>query len=406
MLQAQTLKREKMYRFIGEDSVLQHQKERREDSTGALLSKKDYFYNGTLNQNPLWKEETANYSDGILTQYITTYPPNDEPNTERLETKYMKYVGNDDSCKTIWVRKYDFSGELLREDTSTYDKKNLLIKRCSYIFVGSTSLVCTNYKYNKKGLLCSEKEYIHWNTISIRGRAKEKKSVRGEYKYKYNKRGQRVSGKGTYRKAKYKEVKKYDEKGLLTYNLKSFQREEKTSKAALKKIKNDKRIADSTARKEGRISTDTTKQTNIKKVRIVADSSLQIYADGLLLEDIFVESNNRKRHLINTYDAKDLIKSEYRNSKNKVVELREFSYAEKGKLKQEKKQKFDEGGTLRYEVIYTFGDGEQLLTEEQTTQGRRISLISYTYDKPLRPTSKTTENAGGKVTERVYYAYE
>lgn len=382
MLEAQSLKREKMYRFIGEDSVLLHQKERREDSTGALLSKKDYFYNGTLNQNPLWKEETANYSAGILSQFITTYPQNAAPKTERLESKYMKYVGNDDSCKTIWLRKYDVLGELTREDTSTYDKKNLLIKRCSYVFTGSTSLLCTDYKYNKKGQLCREKEYIHWTTISMRGRAKDKKSLRADYKYKYNKRGQRVSGSGKFRTAKYKEIKKYDAQGLLAYSLKTFQKEEKLNKEAREKAKTK------------------------KKTQIVADSSFQVYNNGLLVEDVLVESNNRKRQLINTYNDKDLVKSEYFNSKNQVIERKEFSYAAKGKLKQEKKQKFDDSGTLRYEIISTFGDGGQLLTEEQTTQGRRISLVSYTYDEALRIRSKTTENAGGKIIERTYYAYE
>jgi YD repeat-containing protein len=370
-LSAQTTIKEIMFRFVGTDSVILHQKERQSDINGALTYKKEYFYNGVANQNALWREESALFVDNILTQNITYYTPNAEPTTEKLETKYLRYAADDDSCKIIWVRKYDNRGEPTKEDTCTYDKKGNMVKKCSYVFTGSTSLICESYTYDKKGNLRTTKAYTHWNTVNMRGRAATKKSLRASYKYKYNSRQQITKGQGKIFKAKYNEIHLYDKQGLPTLEEKTILRKQK-------------------------ISEEDRKKNNLKKKYIeVKDQTRSTYIDGRLLEDILIESNNVKRHQINTYNDTLLVSTIYKNKKDIVIEKTNYNYSAQAKLQTKVKEKYDEQGVLRYTVNFEYDAQGNLISEVQSANGRIVSNFEYTYDAQNRMTSKILYNAAG-----------
>jgi YD repeat-containing protein len=381
VVQAQTTSKEISFRFAGADSVLLYQKERRIDAQGALTYKKEYFYNGVANQNALWREESAVLSDNILTQTNTYYTPNTEPTTEKLETKYLRYAADDDSCKIIWVRKYDNIGELVKEDTCTYNKKGYLSQKCSYVFTGSTSLVCEVYRYDKKGNRRRTKIYSHWNTVNMRGRADSKKSLRANYKFKYNSRQQITKGKGKIFKAKYNEIHLYDKKGLPTLEEKTLLREQK-------------------------ISEEDRKKNNLKQKFIeVKDQTRTTYLDGRMLEDILIEGNNKKRHQINSYQDTLLVTTVYKGKNDVVIEKITHNYSPQAKLQTKVKEKYDEQGILRYTINYEYDAQGNLVRETQTSNGRSISTYEYTYDAQNRMISKILYNAAGMRVELTLISY-
>lgn len=386
-VQAQQTVKEVARRYAKGDTILVHQKERRSDAQGRLLYKKEYYYTMQQNMNALWKEETAlfNAQDSTLTQTKTYYRIDAEPTSERLVMKYARYHANDDSTLLLNAQHLDAVGEPLKEDIFTYNKKGQLSQKCAYSYTGTTSLVCDVYDYNGKGLLKRNRAYTKWNTVGMRGLAKEKKTLRADYKYRYNKRGQLTRGKGKFFKRQYLEICRYHPDGTKSYHLTQFTREEKLSKEVREK-------------------------NNIKaKSQTLVDSHRWTYnAKGRLLEDQTIEGNISRRWVINEYTADTLLRSTIiKGKKDVIVERQTFERdAATGTLRSKTTEKFSDDGALRYTVKAECDAKGNIIRELQTIGERKVSTTVYELDAQGRITRQQISGATDQLIEEVLFTYE
>ncbi len=395
-LQAQQTVKETARRYVKGDTILVHQKERRTDASGRLLYKKEYYYTMHQNMNSLWKEETALFieKDSTLTQTKTYYKVDAEPTSEKLLMKYLRYDANDDSTLLLQAQQLDASGEPLKEDFFTYNKKGQLAQKCAYVYTGSTSLVCDVYDYNGKGLVKRNRSYTKWNTVGMRGLAKEKKTLRADYRYKYNRSGQLTRGKGKFFKRRYLEVCKYAPNGTKIYHLSSFTREEKLSK-------------------------ETREKNKIKaKSQTLVDSHRWTYNErGFLLEDQAIEANNSRRWQINEYTADTLLRSvTIKSKKDVVVERQTFERdPATGVLRSKLTEKYGDDGNFRYLVQAECDAKGNIIRETQLLGERKAKASStiYEYDAQNRllkqqifGNTKAAEEGKEQLIEEIIFSYE
>ena len=371
---------EKVYRFVGGDSLILHQKEQELDPAGRLIKRREYYYNTIPPQNALYREETSDWNEPILTQRTVTYAADKAPNSEKLEIYYQKYHKNDDSCQVLWARKYDAKGEMNKEDTFTYNKKNLLLKKCSYDYQGSTSLLCENYKYNRKGQVKQFRSYAHWTTISIRGRAKNNKTLRIEYKYKY-KKGRLTRIKGRNYTADYQQVNQYDKAGKLKFAETTVSRKQKTSAA------------------------DRAKNDSLPKITVSIDKKTLKYANGLLTEEIIIESNQIRKKLLNTYKDNLLVFSQTWGKNEQKQEERDFVY-ENGILKTRTLRRYNDRQLLNYTVVASCDAQGNIISELQTVNDKLISTVLQQYDSQKNQTDMLLLNQNSDKIERTVCKYK
>ena len=375
ILQAQSKSKEFHYRYNNQgDSVLILQKERHLNADSALIFKKHYHYEGGFQQNSLWREESALFSDNILTQLNTYYRKNAEPVTEKLETKYLSYTAYDSLDKIIWMRKYDSNNDLTREDTFTYNKKGLATEKWSYIYSGSTSVLQETYHYNCKNNLKKTKYYIVWNTVNIRGNATAKKTHRGTYKYKY-KKGKLVAGKGKIRNVKYQEKVTYDEQGLVKSDIITFKGEEKYTQKDQK-------------------------PTTI----MVVDSTIRFFEKGLLLEEFIQSRNVFKEHTKYSYQDGLVASIEHLNKEGKPTKTIHYTIAN-GKYTKGIQQNYDNKGMPNFTTHFQYNEKGLLVEEKLSKEAQTIQIKQYSYDIQNRMTEQLTINTAGKKTERIVFEY-
>lgn len=376
-LQAQSKHKEFIYRYSSQgDSAITLQKERHFNADSALIYKKHYMYEGNFQQNALWREESAVLVDNVLTQMNIFYRKNAEPTTEKLETKYLVYSAHDSIDKIVWMKKYDTNNELIRQDSIVYDKKMQAIEKWSHIFTGSTSVTLEKYKY-KKGNLAQTQFYIVWNTVNIRGNATAKRSKRGTYKYKYNKKGQLVSGKGKIRNTNYLELNTYDAQNKIASETITFKYQEKYINEQKQAIMKD-----------------------------MVDSTRRNYKDGLLVEEYVQTRNQIKSRLVNTYQDGLLVESQIYSTDNKLQKIIKHTVANKqytsGMI-----EHYDGKDKLLFRTALSYND-KGLLVEEKMmglTSNSIVSVKQYTYDNFNRLIDIITINGKEEKTERTVFEY-
>jgi len=371
---------EKVYRYVGGDSLIVNQKEEQLDKEGRSTKERAYYYNTVPPQNSLYREETSDWNEPILTQRTVTYTANKAPNSERLEIYYKKYHKSDDSCQVSWARKYDAKGEMSKEDTFTYNKKNLLVKKCSYDYQGSTSLLCETYKYNRKKQTKRYRSYAHWTTISIRGRATNKKTLRIDYKYKH-KKGKLTQIKGRNYSSEYQLINKYDKKGNLTLSETTVTRTHKTSAA------------------------DRAKNDSLPKKVVSLDKKILKYENGRLTEETIIENNVVRKKVLNQYQDTLLIASKTFGKNEQKQEERDFVY-ENGILKTRTTRRYNDKQLLNYTVLATCNEAGKITSEVQTINDKTISTILQQYDSRQNLTQTLLLNQNGDKVERTVYIYE
>jgi hypothetical protein len=344
------------YTLTSTDSIVRAQKSSTYNKEGALLNCKHYYYNLSA-PGVLVKEESANFDTDqqILTETITRYPKDKEPQTERLETKYLVYAAKEKDSKRIWRRHFDRFGELTKEDTLTYNDEQLLLNNCQYNYMGSTSLLCDEYQY-KDGLKKRWLMYSKWNTIDAKSQVVEKQTKRRDYRYFYNRAGQlkRVRAKDYASKICRKVY--YDQEGRLSKNYILVRR--KVSKP-VDKAKGDK--------------------SDKKRKYIQKTEEILLYDAGKLLSAQRLVDGKETNSTIYEYEDSLLQKETIRVNSTKTEEIL-YSY-QAGVLTEKISHKLDQKGNIRYSIKNFYNEQGQAVRKEQIAGKNVLSVVEWTYNK-------------------------
>lgn len=362
------------------DSIPMEISNARFDQDERLMYKKTYLYNhhpaGTL------KEERFSIFDSskmTLEEEIIRYQRNKEPESERLKTKYWIYTGDEKSSKHISRSYIDESGEIVKEDTLTYDQDTNLIKQCIYSYTGNTSLYCENWKYNRKGRLCKNTLYSHWTTINFRSKVVKKKERKMIYCYRY-KKGKLKKARGKRYSSKYYEDWKYDKEGRIAYY----------KKRKYRKAKN------STKRRE---------QTG-EKFSIFEEIWETKYENGLAVMQRHLSKGKEKEKKLITYreDGQKKSYEEYEMGRLKIKE--DFTYNEAGDLSYKLTRHYNSKGELNYSLASTYNNRQQLIKEEQLVKNVVIRAREMTYNANGEKISDTLYDKNKQKIEKTMYFYE
>lgn len=390
LLQAQSLeaqarlqaKTEIQYRYSNADSVLIHQKERRYDEAGRLTYRKEYYYGVQGGENKLWKEESSQWEAPILTNRTTVYHFNQPPVSERIETNYIVYSASADSSKFIWNRKYNNTNDLAKEDTCTFNDKQQLIRKCTYDFQGSTSLMCDKYNYNRHGKLKRLRTYVKWTTINIFGKVVTRQTKRLDYRYKYSGKGLYMGCEGKNYATQHEDIRKYDKQGRPTLMRSTSTRKLRTSKK------------------------DREKDPKLGKFVYLKDINERVFANGLLMEELVVENSQERRKVKNVYQDTLLVSHTAYTKGNIKQEERIYTYNAQNILTQRIINKYDDKGNLRYVLTATCDDKGNILREEQKSGDKLFSILEFAYDAHNNPTVQQLYTPSGYMIEKVVFTYK
>lgn len=393
-LLAQPIIKEKsslIYTITPTDSIVRAQKVSTYASDGTLLTTKNYYYSLSA-PGVLTKEETANYipSVKILTEGITRYPKGKEPESERLETRYLVYAPQEKDSKRIWRRHFDKYGELTKEDTLTYNERQQLINTCQYNYMGSTSLLCDEYQY-KDSLRTRWITNSKWNTINGKSEVVEKQTERRDYRYCYNRRGQlkRVRAKDYSNKIRRKLC--YDKEGRL----------EEDHLIAKRKIK--RAVLDS----EG-------KKTDKTRNRLQKTENILLYEKGQLVSlQRLIDGQEIKQELYVYQDS--LLQKEKIIVGGKPTEEILYRYKE-GLLTEKAQHKYDAKGNLRYTIKNYYNANAQMVRKEQISRNTVLSITEWRYNeqghileessyRPKPKNAKKGVKTFGQTKEKIVYIY-
>ncbi len=391
---AQAVVKEKsslIYTVTGVDSLVRAQKNSTFDAQGRLLTTKNYYYN-LSSPGILTKEETTNFNSNnqILTETITRYPTGMEPQTERLETKYLDYQPREEDSKRIWRRHYDQFGELTKEDTLTYNPAGLLLNSCQYNYMGSTSLLCDEYSY-KDTLRKRWVTYSKWNTINGKSDVVEKQTKRRDYRYCYNKQGNLKRLRAKDYSSKIRRTLCYDKQGQL----------EEDHLVVRRKI--TKTIRDEEGNK-----------TKKKKTYVRKTENILQYEEGVLVEERQVIDDKETQKETFVYE-----KGRLQVEKTFIAEVltEEVLYTYNDTVLAKKAiLKYDPKGNLRYTTQTTYNELGQAERREQIARNSILSITDWTYNEqgdvlsqtayhPTPTKSKKVMNPINRPKEKIVYIY-
>lgn len=381
--QEQIVKSIELKRYLypeAQDSIPLKASNSRFDQEGRLMYQKVYLYNhspaGTL------KEERFSSFDSskmVLEEEIIHYKRNKEPKSERLKTKYWIYTGDEKSSKHVWRSYVDETGEIVKEDTLTYDKDTNLIKQCIYSYTGNTSLYCENWKYNRKGRLRKNTLYSHWTTINFRSKVVNKRDRKKIYCYRY-KKGKLKKARGKRYSSKYYEDWKYDKEGRISYY----------KRRKYRKAKNTKKRREQTG----------------EKFSIFEEIWETKYEKGLAVMQRHLSKGKEKEKKVIAYQDDGQKKSyeEYEMGRLKIKE--EFAYNESGKLSSKISHHYNSKGDLNYSLHSTYNDQLRLIKEEQLAKNEVIRTRQITYNANGEKISNTLYDKNKQKIEKTMYFYE
>lgn len=378
-------KKEMVYRFRNKtDSIPKSIKEWQYDKEGRLIYKRYYMYSMRSNDPPntLHREEKTIFikDENLLEQSITNYGFGGkiEPKTEMLRTWYVKYAAEDKDSKPRLWQKLDNFMEISKEDTLTYDDEGKLIERCIYNYRGNTSLFCDKYFYNKKGKRVRWKTYNRWTTININSKVKQKNSKRRDYRYFYNSKGQHIKSKGKYYKTKYRQDKKYDEEGHLTF----FQTKES------RKAKYSQKMQEKTGKKY---------YQNINQITEKFENGNQIYYQE-------IKNSNEVNRTEKVYEG-DLEKNYTMWYKGKLWEEVEYTYNDQGIRTGKELQRYTKEGKRHYLETSNYNAKGQIMKTIRKANNKELSRHEYEYNTAGELISKTMFVQNNVKFEKTMYIY-
>ena len=365
------------------DTTLRFRRAAEYDAQKRLISQTVYHYD-ISRKGVLTKEEQTRYQTDqqLLREQITTYPRGAEPKSELFETRYLVYAAEEANSKRIWKRHFDAFGEITKEDTLTYDANGLLLNKCAYNYMGSTSILCDEWEY--RDTFCTRwRMYSRWTTINGRSQVVERRSKRRDYRYFYNKRGQLKRVKALDYGAKIKRCLQYDRDGALVCDYKKRRR--KTSITPK--------------------SPDGKPDASKKKRKVWSvQESLKRYEGGNLV----VQDQRKDGYLVQRqrfiYDNGQLVKEEKRRD-TLLVERILHTYNDAGLRQTTTQVRYHPDGRERYRILTQYNDQALPQSQEQFVGPRRISRKEWTYNDDGLPTLEVLSRSYQKLLDQQVYEY-
>jgi hypothetical protein len=362
------------------DSVPMESSNYRFDEEGRLVYRKEYFFDdhprGSLKEERYAKFDSSTM---VLEEEIIHYKRNKEPTSERLKTKYWIYTADERRSKHVWRSYIDESGEIVKEDTLTYDQDSNLIKQCMYSYKGNTSLYCENWKYDRKGRLCKNTLYTHWTTINIRSKIVHKKERKKIYRYRYR-RGKLKKARGKRYSSKYYEDWKYNKEGQIEYY----------KRRKFRKAKNTKKRKAQTG----------------KKYTIFEEIWETKYKNGLPVMERHISKEKEQEKELMSYTENGLKKTYEQYEQGRLKLKAEFEYNSKGKLSVKITHHYNSKEELNYSIRSTYDDQEHLIKEEQLMHDAVIRSRLIEYNTNGDKISDSLYDQNEQKIEKTMYFYE
>jgi len=366
-------KQEIVYKITPKDSIIKTRREYTYDTLGRLMNRHSYTYHS--NSGVLRKEKKANFdtASNILTEFIIDYPQKGAPRKQKLVTKYLVYAPKEKNSKYVWRQLYDKYGEMVKEDTLTYNQDSLLTERCTYDYRGNTSLSCDTHKYNKKGERVRWRSYRKWTTINGRGEVADRQRKRRDYKYRYNRDGKLKRAWGKYYKTKFCQKVKYN-------------------KAGQKRL--DKTVVKRRLKKSG-----------AKRYYIRKDIHQITYDNGRKIEEIKTIGGEEKLKITISYQD-TLVKKYEKYLKEKLSLSIAYEYDENHKKIKKTEKRHNSNGVYRYSIITTYNDKENPIEEKQIMGGRVYSTLKKHYNSYQQLIQQSFSIRNNQNFEKTLYIYK
>lgn len=380
---------ETVYSISSSDSIIRYQTNSNYDTLGRLIKRHRYYY--ARNDRKLVKEDQLDYNPNtkVLSESITTYKDNSS-SQKRLETKYLVYAKDPANSKRTARLLYDELGEIVKEDTLTYNTQEQPTQKCTYDYRGNTSLVCEEYDYNKQNEQCRWRTYSKWTTIDGRGEVVEKKSKRRDYKFRYNKNGDLKRAWGNYFKTKMCRKLKYAKNGILL--------EDKTvTKRTLKRLienKGSTEEEENTKKTKKRYKTYKQKEVHLIK-----------YQNGKMIEDLKTRDGDEIERTTRSYQD-TLIQSKERYVRGNLAESEVYEYGANQQVTKKTKKVYNTNNILRFSVVSSYDADGKLLKEKQFMAGKIYSTTTYSYDSYGNLKEKSLSSLNNPNFEKTMYIYK
>ena len=380
-----------VYSLSPTDSIVRYETQTTYDTLGRLLNKTSYHYNRASRK--LTKEEKSTFdpTSNILSESITTYRGSDVTQ-KKLKTKYLVYAKIPRENKRITRLLYDNLGDIVKEDTISYNEQQNPTEKCTYDYRGNTSLVCEAYDYDKQHQQCRWRTYSKWTTIDAKGEVAEKQKKRRDYKFRYNKNGDLKRAWGKYYTTKMCRKLKYTSTGLLI--------EDKTvTKRTIK------RLIENKDKTKEEIESPTKKAKKKYKKYKQKDVHLIKYQSGKMIEELKTRDKQIiERTTISYQDSVIKKKEKYLRKNLSMTEV--YEYNENLILLKKTQNQYTSKGVLRLSVISFYDIHKKLLKEEQWMNGKLYSTLNFSYDQHGNLKEKSLSSLNSPNFEKTTYIYK
>lgn len=309
---------EKTWRYSPQDSILISEKESFRSSSGLIYKKNEFQYSlsGKLEKEYNFELDTVLWK---VEENIIKHK-NGDTEIEQYRTFYESYDSVSALQKIKYRQYFDINGEMMKEDTLIY-KNGKLIQSCTYDYRGNTSKFCRFILYNNKGLIKKDKTYQYYTTVSIKGKAFEKKDLKINQSFFYTSFGQIKKIKAKRNSKNVIELYRYDKSQLKA--------EEIIKTIKINKNKKNKKT-EKEAKKPGK---------ELSKV-------FRKFKNGLLESEIWEENKIKKKEIIWCRDSLDRTTSYQVMGQKNTEERKKWTYLENSNIRVIQ-EILDEKGTVK-----------------------------------------------------------
>lgn len=379
------LKTEQAFRYIGTDSIAKYYKKWLYNEQGIIVDQQEFHYNNQphpqVKIGTLAMEDYIHY-DETTKEYIfkRTQYNGPEPKTETFKALYAQYENDASKRKPIWTKTLDHYREIIKEDTCVYDAKGNVLRCDYYNYQGSTSLFTDLYSYNRQGKVKRWRTYYKWTTVTITGKTPTKKTLRRDYRYRYNGKGQNTRIYGNYYKTKLDERRSYSPSGDLL----------SVETTQTKRSKNSKKKREETK----------------KRFTISEEKRVQAYQDGRLVADASYRDGKEEKGQKWEYRDSLLVYYEQRE-RGKVAENRQYTYNEQGIATGKTVERYDANtGATRFTVRVDFDERGNAIRETQVSGTQVLSVLEMRYNEHNHLLFTRVLLNGATQYECVFYTYQ
>jgi len=296
---------EKTWRYSPQDSILISEKESFRSSSGLIYKKNEFQYSlsGKLEKEYNFELDTVLWK---VEENIIKHK-NGDTEIEQYRTFYESYDSVSALQKIKYRQYFDINGEMMKEDTLIYKNGNL-IQSCTYDYRGNTSKFCRFILYNNKGLIKKDKTYQYYTTVSIKGKAFEKKDLKINQSYFYTSFGQIKKIKAKRNSKNVIELYRYDKSQLKAEEI-------------IKTIKINKNKKNKKTEKEA------------KKPGKELSTVYRKFKNGLLESEIWEENKTKKKEIIWCRDSLDRTTSYQVMGQKNTEERKKWTYLENSNIR-------------------------------------------------------------------------